>query len=368
MKTLIKLVVALASIGYASALYAADLQLKFIGQATFPTGYKFQKTIVGGLSGIDYDPASNLYYTISDDRSRIGDARFYTLAIDLLNGKLEKDGIKFINVTSILNENGESFSTGAVDPESIRFFGKSKSLYWTSEGDANKSIAPVIRQMALEGKYIAELPTPDKYLPGKDVGIRNNLSLENLTFSRDQKRIFIATENALKQDGPKASLKVGSPIRILEYDLEQKKYIHEYVYNTEPVAAAPKPKNRLNINGLVEILAIGEKELLTLERSYSSGVGNSIKIFRTSLKDATDVKEFKSLSDETYKSAEKKLVLDLGTLGIKLDNLEGITFGPRLSNGERTLVLVSDNNFSKKQFTQFLAFSFQEPEPKPVKK
>jgi len=39
-----------------------------------------------------------------------------------------------------------------------------------------------------------------------------------------------------------------------------------------------------------------------------------------------------------------------------LDNIEGITFGPKLTNGHDTIILVSDNNFSKKQRTQFLAF------------
>jgi hypothetical protein len=45
--------------------------------------------------------------------------------------------------------------------------------------------------------------------------------------------------------------------------------------------------------------------------------------------------------------------------GDTLDNIEGITFGPRLRTGERTLILVSDNNFSAIQFTQFLAFAIR---------
>jgi hypothetical protein len=42
--------------------------------------------------------------------------------------------------------------------------------------------------------------------------------------------------------------------------------------------------------------------------------------------------------------------------GVKLDNIEGISWGPRLANGNRTLVLVADNNFADNQVTQFLAF------------
>jgi hypothetical protein len=53
---------------------------------------------------------------------------------------------------------------------------------------------------------------------------------------------------------------------------------------------------------------------------------------------------------------QKSLLLNLDTLGIPLDNVEGMTFGPRLPDGRRSLILVSDNNFSPMAFTQFLLF------------
>ena len=40
-----------------------------------------------------------------------------------------------------------------------------------------------------------------------------------------------------------------------------------------------------------------------------------------------------------------------------VDNLEGMTWGPKLPNGERSLILVSDNNFSATQVTQFVALA-----------
>jgi Esterase-like activity of phytase len=51
------------------------------------------------------------------------------------------------------------------------------------------------------------------------------------------------------------------------------------------------------------------------------------------------------------------LLLDLDALGITLDNVEGMAIGPDLADGRRTLVLVSDNNFSPAQFTQVLLFA-----------
>jgi hypothetical protein len=55
--------------------------------------------------------------------------------------------------------------------------------------------------------------------------------------------------------------------------------------------------------------------------------------------------------------AQKTLLFDLDTLGIPLDNVEGMTLGPTLPDGRRALVLVSDNNFATSQFTQFLLFA-----------
>ena len=37
-------------------------------------------------------------------------------------------------------------------------------------------------------------------------------------------------------------------------------------------------------------------------------------------------------------------------------NIEGVTFGPILANGHRSLIFVTDNNFNTKEKTQFLLF------------
>jgi hypothetical protein len=50
-------------------------------------------------------------------------------------------------------------------------------------------------------------------------------------------------------------------------------------------------------------------------------------------------------------------LLNLDALGLPLDNVEGMAFGPDLPDGRRSLVLVSDNNFAPAQFTQFLLFA-----------
>jgi hypothetical protein len=103
--------------------------------------------------------------------------------------------------------------------------------------------------------------------------------------------------------------------------------------------------------------------MLSLERSFSVGVpgtGNTIKLFQVAIPGADDVNGVDSIGGtlNQIQPVEKSLLLDLDTLGIPLDNIEGMTLGPTLPDGRRSLVLVSDNNFAATQFTQFLLFAW----------
>jgi hypothetical protein len=351
-------------LGAAGAAWAKkdEPRLRFLGEVQFPTGLVFDGTQVGGLSGIDYDPRQGLYYAISDDRSSINPARFYELTIDLHDGTLDDGDVVFRGVVTILNEQGLPFAPLSLDPESIRFDPARRTLFWTSEGDANALVPPFVREMKRDGRFVQELDIPAKYDPTADAssGIRNNLAFENLTLQGHGSRLLTATENALNQDGPAASLAEGSPSRILQLDRRSGKALDEYIYVTETVAEAPNPAGSFSTNGLVEILSLDEKRFLAVERAFSTGVGNTIRIFLADLSRATNVRRLDSIAGAPIRTVKKELLLDLDTLGIPLDNIEGITFGPRLRTGERTLILVSDNNFNAvDQFTQFLAFAIK---------
>jgi len=64
-----------------------------------------------------------------------------------------------------------------------------------------------------------------------------------------------------------------------------------------------------------------------------------------------------TLTGAEYTAVSKSLVLNLNEAGLpRVDNIEGITWGPTLPNGNATLMLVSDNNFNLEQVTQFLLF------------
>ncbi|WP_341738888.1 esterase-like activity of phytase family protein [Microcoleus sp. CAWBG640] len=350
--------------------------INFLGQATYPTGsVTVQGTQLGGLSGIDYDQVNNRYYSISDDRSDRNPARFYTLNIDLSSGSLSSSGINFSGVTTLLNQNAQPFAINTIDPEGIGLT-SNRSVFISSEGEvsnlAGRLQSPFVNEFALgSGLQLRQLPVPSKFVPvigpadAPTAGIRNNLAFENLTITPDGKFLFTATENALVQDGPLATINTGSRSRILKYNLTTGQPEQEFLYLTDPVALPAVPETAFSTNGLVELLALDNRgTFLALERSFSTGApgtGNTIKLYEVRLNGASDISSINSLNAiniNTVKPVEKRLVLNFDSLRLPtgLDNVEGMTLGPVLPNGQQSLVLVSDNNFSATQFTQILAF------------
>jgi hypothetical protein len=356
---------------------ASIASLELIGQGIIPTKTQFQGTEIGGLSGITYDPKSNKYYAISDDRSTINPARFYTLDIDLTSGSLNSSNIKFTNVTNLSQSDGSVFAANSLDPEGIALLGN--SIFVSSEGEvsSNRIVNPFINRFNLiNGQQIEALPIDDKFIPTPAIiptnqGIRNNLGFESLTITSNQKYLFSATENALVQDGNEANLTEGSSSRILKYDLTTREPVAEYLYQTEAVFSDSNPPGGFKTNGLVELLALDDNGncFLSLERAFAGGVGNSVKLYESCIGNATNIANIASLTANGttgITSVKKRLLLDLDTLGLKLDNLEGITFGSNLADGRRSLIVISDNNFSSSQETQFLAFAVNPtsvPEP-----
>jgi hypothetical protein len=101
--------------------------------------------------------------------------------------------------------------------------------------------------------------------------------------------------------------------------------------------------------------------MLVLERSFTQGIGNSIRIYVIDTRDAAEVLNTFPLPQNTTLAVKKTLVLNFDALNLmKLDNSEAMSFGPRLPNGNRTLIVVSDDNFNQRQINQFLAFEIIE--------
>lgn len=326
-----------------------------LGQIVLPTGLKIGGVEFGGISGLDYDRANDLFYAISDDRSEKAPARFYMLKLAVDDQGVH--GLDIVSSTLLLDAAGTPFATKDVDPEAIRFNSATGTFYWSSEGDLGGK--PAVRESRVDGTLVREFSLPEAYLPNPDKtrGVRNNLAFEAMSISADGKTLLVGTENALAQDGDKATLEAGSRARILAFDIASGEVTAEYAYDTGPIFAKATQDPFWNDNGLSEFVAKGDGDLLTVERSFALGIGNEINLFTTSLIGAPDVKGTASLAGATATPLSKDHFLKLGEgdFGLDVDNVEAISWGPEVG-GRKTFVIASDNNFNPVQFTQFVVF------------
>lgn len=338
--------------------------LEFLGLATIPSGTELEETIVGGLSGITYDSQLDRYYVISDDPAHRSPSRFYTLKIDLDAGRLAADGVEVEGVTVLTDRRGRPFEWGVIDGEGIALTA-GRTLLISSEGNIQKDIRPSIREVGLDGKEIHEYRIPKTWLSRtrKPHGARHNAVFEALTLLPSGRHYVTGTENALLQDGPKADLGQGGRARISRFDVKSGKLEADYVYMVDPVVAPPTTEDGFRTNGLVELVALSDSSFLALERSFSLGAGNSIRLFLISTAGADNVRQFDSLEGRNdLTTVAKRLLIDFADLDLTPDNIEGMTLGPNLADGRRSLILVSDDNFSSLQTTQILVFAVAEGE------
>lgn len=347
--------------------------LKFIGEYDLPHNLSFGNTTVGGLSGIDYDPKKNQYYLISDDRSSINPARFYKAQISISDS-----GIRSVNFTDVFylrRPNGTVYPNAkedpahTPDPEAIRFNPRTNECVWSSEGeriiknDVTILEDPSIIAMTTEGEYLDSFAlSSNTRMHASESGTRQNGVFEGLSFSRDYHSLYVSVEEPLFEDGPRAGIGDSSGwIRIIKYDVDLKKPVAQYAYKIEPVAYPPEPAGAFRINGVPDILEVADNKLLVIERSFSTGRKPcTIRVFLADLSVASDIRGIRSLRRENnWTPAAKKLILDMDTLGIYTDNIEGVCFGPRLTNGHATLLFIADNNFDKAEISQLLLFEIQ---------
>lgn len=332
--------------------------LRFVGEQIIPYNNVFKNTIVGGLSGIDY--ANGKYYVISDDKSK--PYRFYEMKLDFNQKSFSK--ITINNVVVIDN------SIVGADFEGIRFDKGTNNFYLSSEGFIKKGIDPGVFEVNSNGALIKSHKTAEIFKVNNVSsinGITKNGVFEGISMSVNEKYYWVGMELPLKQDGEKPQLEDGKfPIRISKYDKKNGELVFQFAYLLDKIPLNSVPKNEYIVNGCPEILEIAENQFIFIERGFASGHkngGNSVKLYLVDCSLATDVSKLKSLKNIKYAPAIKKLLFNFESVRNELtkgivDNIEGLTFGKVLKNGNKSLILVSDNNFNQFgiQLNQFIVF------------
>ncbi|GJP27856.1 phytase [Mycobacterium marinum] len=344
--------------------------LSYLGQAQIPFGASVDGAVIGGLSGISYDADRQVYYVISDDRSDRGPGRFFTMRL-----ALSDIGISDITVTgaySLLDRDGKPFgpldrsSTPPVispDPEGIAVDTARRRLYWSSEGERltdrqSGLLDPWIRIADLDGRYLGQFTLPPNLaVSAQRTGPRNNQALEGLALTPDGRSLYAAMEEPGLQDEPPANTGRQVLTRFTKFDVETAAPTAQYAYPMEP-AASPAVRN-----GVSDLVALSDTTFLVVERTAT--VPPVIRIFRAEIGAATDVLSMPTIHGTPLTPMRKTLAADLPALAgtaaaaalSPLNNIEGITLGPKLADGRQSVVLVSDNDFSPAKVTQLLLWA-----------
>ena len=336
--------------------------LRLLGETIVPHGLQVQGTTVGGLSGIDHDPATGLWVALCDDRSELQPARFYTLRVDVRAAGLD---VQVLAASTLRQAAGTPFPKRqlggeVVDPEAIRLLPGRRGILWTSEGDYPSGQSPTLRESRLDGSLVRNLEVPAMLQfarPGS--GPRANLTFEGLALSPDARTAWVGMEAALHQDGPEPAVgRPGGPCRFTAFDVASGRAVRQVAYLPDAIPQTPTLPGGAD-NGVSEILMIDANRMLVLERAYMAGIGNSLRIYEIDTREGSDTLAVPRLQEGGFRACGKRFVADFAQLGLsRLDNTEGMCWGPRLPGGRRSLVVVSDDNFSSKQVTQFAAFEY----------
>ena len=329
-------------------------RLSLLGAYDVPKGVAIDGAPFGGVSGIDYDPASGDWLMISDDRSDKAPARFYRVRLTYDARGVSAFSLK--SSTPLRRENGETFpSTKSpdgerADAEALRRDPLNGQIVWASEGDSARGFNPAVRRTDAHGAPLGAVPLPSglAFDPRGLSGARPNLTIEGLSFAPDGRSLWMSMEAPLIQDGPVSSVAGGGLTRIARLD-RRGGVLAQYAYRLDPIQAAPSASMRAD-NGISEILTVDGNRLLVLERSgvevRKGHFAFHCRLYLVDTRRGHDIAGRESLASGPVHPLAKRLLVNFAKLeAVDTGNLEAMAWGPRLKDGRRTLVLTADDNF-----------------------
>lgn len=208
---------------------------------------------------------------------------------------------------------------------------------------------PSVRRYSRDGRILARLPVPDA-LRGAPAGRATvNQTFEGLTLLPGGHTLLAGMEGSLSGD-------TGGVVRFQTWDRRHGEFRlgAQYGYAKDPGL------------GVSETTATPDGRLLVLERGFTAGVGNTIRLYAADLRHATDTSRIDTLTGQAGVRLVRKTLLadlvDCPTLGATakqpqpnplLDNIEGMTITGHDRTGRLKVLLVSDDNQGATQITRF---------------
>ncbi|MFF0157537.1 esterase-like activity of phytase family protein [Streptomyces sp. NPDC005263] len=286
----------------------------------------YDGTFVGNLSALAVDTDGSL--AALSDRSSLFD--------------LDAKTLQPRSVTPLADETGT-----ALDSEGLVIDGDGTRLI-TSETE------PSVRRYSRSGRILGRLPVPASLRVAPAGRAVPNGTFEGLTLLPGGHTLLASMEYALSGDSSGA-------VRFQTWERHRAGFVPaaQYAY---PVDAGL---------GVPEVQATPDGRLLVLERGFTSGVGNTVRLYLADPRRATDTSGVENLTGQAgVRPIKKTLLADLAacpTLGATakqpqpnplLDNIEGMVV-TRHDKGRLKVLLVSDDNQNAVQTTRFYYLQVQ---------
>jgi hypothetical protein len=395
--------VTLLGVGFVpgTALDTSGLAGQPICQVDAPLNCIDQATLGGFGSAVAYSGFNNVFLTVADRGPFDGRTdvpyrdRFHFMRIKT------SVSAAFPNITTTLLDTrflraGRRDFVGDSSAFDMRFDPEGVSVGLLGTFYVSDEYGPYINEFLPTGHLLRRIRVPEKFFitnPSGDVdadgnslelypsfnisGRQANRGMEGLAITPNGRYLFGIMQNALIQDNGLNSAtppgRRGLNNRILKVDLVTGR-TWEFVYVVDAINQG---------RGVNEILAINDHELLALERDNRSMVPtppnaeqlpNLKRIYRITLEGASDVSDVESLPATGSELAPdiipvtKTLFIDLldpsymvnATQTIRdviAEKMEGLAWGPDLSDGRHVLYVFSDNDLFPGRPTQIYAFA-----------
>jgi hypothetical protein len=208
---------------------------------------------------------------------------------------------------------------------------------------------PSVRRYAPDGKLLDRLPVPDALRIAPAGRATANQTFEGLTLLPGGHTLLASMENALFGDSPDL-------VRFQTWTRTGDGHWRlgaQYAYRIDDGLGVP------------EVQATPDGRLLVLERGFTEGVGNTVRLYLADPRHASDTRHVENLTGQPGVRLIRKTLLadiaDCPSLGATarqpqpnplLDNIEGMAVTGRDGNRLKVL-LVSDDNQNDVQTTRF---------------
>jgi hypothetical protein len=281
----------------------------------------YDGTFVGNLSALAVDRDGSLA-ALSDRSSLFG---------------LDRRTLAPKSVVPLADENG-----AALDSEGL-VIDRDGTRLITSETE------PSIRRYGRDGRILDRLPVPSSLLVAPAGRATSNQTFEGLTLLPGGRTLLASMEYAISGDSTGiVRFQTWNRTRGGRFALGA-----QYAYRTDTGLGVP------------EVQATPDGRLLVLERGFTSGVGNTVRLYLADPRHATNTSGVENLTGQDgVHLIEKTLLTDMVTcpsMGATakqpqpnplLDNIEGMVITGR-AKGRLTVLLVSDDNQNAAQTTRF---------------